>query len=145
MSLQNIAFIFSCFYWFLQKRMLLVSCRVVFIASVTVLLCVIMQERARAFVATIYCIPFWYSFCQCQFLWCTFSMRFGMGTRHFQKLVPRMKLAHSLKFFICHMANIEVLKYVFTRVVTRIKIFDSCRTRAALVLHSRCSCLSLVL
>ena len=55
-------------------------------------------------------------------------MRFGMETRHFQKLVPSTKLAHSLKFFICHMANIEVLKYVFTRAVTKIKIFDSCHT-----------------
>ena len=28
--------------------------------------------------------------------WCTFQMRFGIGTIHFQKVVPRMKLFLSL-------------------------------------------------
>ena len=55
-----------------------------------------------------------------------------METRHFQKLVLRMKL----QSFTCHIVNMRVLKYVFTRFVFKIKIFHSCRscsTRVAIV------------
>ena len=53
MFFQNLAFIFPSFEWFLLRRMLLVSHKVVFIKYEAVLLCVTMQERARAFAATI--------------------------------------------------------------------------------------------
>ena len=62
-----------------------------------------------------------------------------MGKRHFQKVVLRMKLFLSLWSFTCHIVNKRVRKYVFTRVVIKIKIFHLRRTRivsAALVLHS---------
>ena len=144
--------------------MLLVSHKMVFIENEAGLLCVTMRERAKAFAATILCTTFWYSFChhRVQFLWCTFQRHFGMRTRHFQKVVLRMKLFPSLQSFICHIANIEVWKYVFTRVIIKIKIFHSCRARAVpvafvsyfcrscntrvrLVSHSCCSCLAPVL
>ena len=69
-----------------------------------------------------------------------------METRHFQKLVLRMKL----QSFTCHIVNMRVLKYVFTRFVFKIKIFHSCRscsTRVAIVSfvqHSCCTCVAIV-
>ena len=67
-----------------------------------------------------------------------------METRHLQKVVVRMKLFLPLQSFTCHIVNIRVLKYDFTRVAIKIKIFYSCRTRVvrvALVSHSCRSCL----
>ena len=73
-------------------------------------------------------------------MWCTFQTHFGMGTRHFQKEVPRLKLLLSLRSFTCHKANVGMWKYVFTRIVIKIKVFHSCRTRVfyvALLPHLR--------
>ena len=80
-------------------------------------------------------------------MWCTFQTHFGMGTRHFQKEVPRMKLLLSLRSFTCHKANVGMWKYVFTRIVIKIKVFHSCRTRVfyvALVSHLHLACASRV-
>ena len=117
----------------------LLSHKLVFIE--TTLLCVTMRERA----ATIYYITFWYSFChyKVQFLWCTFETHFDMGTRHFQKVAPRMKLFLSLYSFIRHIANIGMWKHVFSRVVIKRKIFHlyrTCVVRVAVLLHCCCSC-----
>ena len=81
-------------------------------------LCVIMRERVRAFSAAMECVTFWYSFFhyKVQFLWCTFQVNFGIGTRHFQKVVLRM---------IVSLIVIFHLPYSLDRVV---KIyFHSCR------------------
>ena len=84
-----------------------------------------------------------------------------METKHFQKVVHRIKLFLALQSFSCHFVNIRVYKYVFTHVAIKIKIFHSCRTRVfrvallslsclscstrvALVLHSCCLCLTRV-
>ena len=56
-----------------------------------------------------------------------------MEKRHFQKLVPRMKLFLSLQSFTCHTGNIRVRKYIFTSVVIKIKSIHSCRTRVVRV------------
>ena len=119
--------------------MLLVSRKLIFIENETVLLCLTMQERARVFAAKILWISLWHSFCdyKVQCLWWTFQTHFGMGKMHFQKVVLRMKLFLSLLSFICHIANIVVWKYVFTRVVRVALVPHSCRlclTRIALVL-----------
>ena len=141
MFFQNLAFILPSFQWFLLKRMLLVSHKLVFIKREAVLLSVSMWERAKAFAATIYCVILWYSFChyKVQFLWCTFQMNVAMETRHFEKVVLRKKLLLSLLSFICDIANIGVWKYVFTRIVIKIFFFHSCRscsTRVTLVSYS---------
>ena len=127
--------------------MLLVSRKLIFIENETVLLCLTMQERARVFAAKILWISLWHSFCdyKVQCLWWTFQTHFGMGKMHFQKVVLRMKLFLSLLSFICHIANIVVWKYVFTRVVVKIKICHSRRTRVvrvALVPYSCRLCLT---
>ena len=80
-----------------------------------------------------------------------------MEKRHFQKVVLRMKLFLSLQSFTCHIVNIRVRKYVFTRFVTKSKFFTrvvrlalvshschQCITRVALVSHSCHQCLILV-
>ena len=126
--------------------MLLVSYKVVFIENEAVLLCVTIWECARVFAATISCVTFWYSFYhyKVHILWSTFQMHFGMGTRHFQKVILRMKLFLSLQSFICHVANIGVWKYVFTCVVIKIKISHSCRTRVVRVVLVSHSCWTLL-
>ena len=106
-------------------------------------------ERARAFAVIIQCRIFGYSFCHCkvQFLWCTFQMHFGIGTRHFQKAILRMKFVLSVQFFIYHIVNIGVRKYVSTCVVIKIKISHLCRTRVVrvlIVLLLCCTCVALV-
>ena len=58
MFFQNLEFIFPSFEWFLLKKMLLDSHKVIFIEDGAVLLCLTMPERAGAFTATIYCIAF---------------------------------------------------------------------------------------
>ena len=110
----------------------------VFIKNKTALLCVTMRKHTRTFGYTIYYITFWYSFCHYkdQFLWCTF----GMGTRHFQKVVLKMKLFLSLLSFTCYTVNIGVWKYVFLRVVIKIKVFYLCRTRVIRVARVSPSC-----
>ena len=117
--------------------MLLVSHKVVFIENEAVLLCVTMRKCARAFASTIYCVTIWYSFChyKVQFSWCTFQTHFGMGMRHFQKIVLTTKLFLSLQSFIGHIANIS-FGYI------RNKICHSCRSRVdcvALVLYLCCA------
>ena len=84
-----------------------------------------------------------------------------MGMRHFQKVVLRVKFVLSLQSFICHIPNVRVWKYVFTRAaivlfvshspleshsyltcVPRVTIVPylcrSCRTLVARVWHSCC-------
>ena len=67
-----------------------------------------------------------------QFLRCTFQMHFGVGTRHFEKIVLKMILLLSSQSFICHLANIGV------------KIcFHSCcyeNQNFSVISHSFCSC-----
>ena len=112
--------------------MLLVSHKVVFILNETVFLCVTMRECAMTFAATIQCVTFWYSFChyKVQFLWCTFQMNFGIGKRHFQKVVLRMNCSspYNLLFAILLILGCE---NVFSRVVIKIKFFYSFCTRVA--------------
>ena len=132
----------------IRKGVSLVSQKKVLIEREAALL-VTMLERARAFAVIIQCRIFGYIFChfKVQFLWCTFQMHFGIGMRHFQKAVLRMKFFLSVQFFIYHIVNIGVRKYVSTCVVIKIKIFYSCRTRVVrvlIVLLSCCTCVALV-
>ena len=90
-----------------------------------------------------------------------FQTYFDLGTMNFWKVIHRMKLFLSLHFSICHIIIIGIWKYVFTCVVIKMKVFQSCRncvvcialvplvpqsccTCVALVLHSYSSCLALV-
>ena len=56
-----------------------------------------------------------------------------MGTKHFQKVVIRIKLFLSLSSFTHYIVNIGVWKYVSTGLVIKMKIFHSWRTRVVLV------------
>ena len=69
--------------------MLLVSHKMAFMEKEAALLRVTILERARAFVANLVYKIFRYNFRnhKVQFLWGTFGTHFGMGTRHFQKVV----------------------------------------------------------
>ena len=133
--------------------MLLVSRNLVFIENESVLLCATLWKRARAFAATIWCITFWHSFCHYkgQFLWCTFQTHFDMGTRHYWKVVFRMKLFLSLESFIYHIANTRVWKcfhlcrYQSQKFSVALHSCRSCIAIVSLVLHSCRSCLALVL
>ena len=154
MLFQNLAFILPSFQQFFLKRMLLVSCKVVCVENEALLLCLTMRERASAFAATIQCVTFLYSFChyKVQFLWCTFQMHFGMGTRHFQKVVFRMKLFSpcNLSFAIQLIQGCENLFSLMSlsksKFLTRVALVSfvqhSCRFCVALVSlvsHSCCT------
>ena len=107
----NLALIMPCFQQFLLKRMPVVSLKMVLIKNKAALLCAAMGKHVRGFAATIYCITFRYSLCHytVQFLQCTrFQINFGMGTKHFQKVVIRMKLFLSLSSFTRYIVNIGV-------------------------------------
>ena len=90
-----------------------------------------------------------------------FSNAFQHGNNAYPKGSFRMKLLHQNEIvpifrmelfpsFISHIANIGVLKYAFTRLVIKITIFHSFRTRVirvalvSLVSHSGCTCIALV-
>ena len=130
--------------------MLVFSHKIVFIENEAALLCVTMRERARKFASTIWCITIWYSFYHYrdQFLWCTFQTHFGMGMRYFQRQYLEWSISSRCNLSLDrHIVNIGIWKYVFTRVIIKIKIFSlalhscrSCSTLVALVLHSRRSC-----
>ena len=108
-----------------------------------------------------YEIPSYY---KVQFLWCTLLWTHVNNVWPLE-LVLRMKFFHSLQSFISYIVNIVLWKYVFTRVVIKIKNFyprrnlvavmlrlchscctfvalvlHFCRIRVALLLHSCCSC-----
>ena len=137
--------------------MLLVSHKVVFILNETVFLCVTMRECAMTFAATIQCVTFWYSFChyKVQFLWCTFQMNFGIGKRHFQKVVLRMNCSspYNLLFAILLILGCENMFSVvsllksnfFTHFALVSQSRRSCSNFVALVSHSCRSALALVL
>ena len=75
-----------------------------------------------------------------QFLWCTFQLRFIMGTRHFQKVVVRMKwfVPNNLSFDIQLIQGCENISSLVS--LSKSKFF----TRAAIVSHSCYSCLTRV-
>ena len=138
--------------------MLLVSFKVVSVENEAVLLYVNYAGTCKSICSNNLMFNIWYSFCHCkvQFLWCTFQMHFCMGTRHFQKVILRMKLFLSLYYFTCHIANIRVWKYVFTH-ASKSKfltlaalvsfVWRSCSTHVALVSlvsHSCCTRVALV-
>ena len=137
--------------------MLLVSHKVVFILNETVFLCVTMRECAMTFAATIQCVTFWYSFChyKVQFLWCTFQMNFGIGKRHFQKVVLRMNCSspYNLLFAILLILGCEnmfsVVSLLKSNFSTHFALVSqsrrSCSNFVALVSHSCRSGLALVL
>ena len=135
------AFILSSFQQFFLKRILLVSYKVVcFLAGTCKGICSY----------NLVC-NFLIQLChyKVQFLWFTFQMHFGMGTKHFYKLVLRMKLFLSLQSLICHIANIRVCENIFStcslsksKFLTRVALVSnscrSCRTRVVQVWHSCC-------
>ena len=143
MFFENLAFILPSFQQFLLKRILVFSHKMVFIENEAVLLCVTMREGARASTCSynlvynflIYLLPL-----KSSVFVVHFSNAFWHGKEAFQKgssqneIVPLLVIFH----FPCS-KYIGVLKYVFIRVIIKIKIFHSCRTRVfrvALVLHS---------
>ena len=140
--------------------MLLVSHKAVFMENEAVLLCQTMREHAGGFAATIQCITFLYSFChyKAQFWWCIFQAHLGMGARHFQKYSSQNEIFSLLVTFHLPYSQYMDVKTCFHQCVFQYNFFNSCRlvslvqhfccTRVvgfALVLHSCCLCLALVL
>ena len=86
---------------------------------------------------------FWHSFCllQSSVFMVHFLNVFWHGNGTFPEGSSWMKLFHSLKSFICYIANILVWKYIFTLVFVKIKIFHLCHTRVVRVTLLSHSCL----
>ena len=135
--------------------MLLVSHKMFVFENEAALLCVTMRERARVFAARIQCKTFLYNFCyfKIQFLWCTFQAHFGVGLRHFQKVVLRMKLfslcnlslsyrqnrGGKICFHSCHYQNQN-----FSLVSHSCRSCTTLVALAPLMSHSCCTCVTCV-
>ena len=145
--------------------MLLVSPNVICIENEAVLLCVTMQERERAFAATIYCITFWYNFCivaikksgfrgallhichyQGGFCGALFkyilawergiSKRYFLQKKYSSPLIFHLPYSSYRGVFFC--VKIKVFHSCRTRVVCVALLSLSCRTRVAHVWHLFC-------
>ena len=137
---QNLAFILYSFQQFWLKIILVVSHEIVFIENEAVTI--------RNYVGT-YKIICSYNLVnnfliqllplQNSVFAVHFSNEFWHGNMTFPEGSSQNKIIPLLVIFYLPIVNTGVSKYVFTRVVIKIKIFHQCRTRAvrvALVLHS---------